>query len=456
MKNLKPIDSKATIGKIDYFKIHPAIGFARLGGGIEGASHDLETDSYFEFFAQEKLRKEDKAKNRTKDELKARYSYKKQGGLDTGKHFMKRQAVQYRLVGYDGQGKPLGYIENHKLGVKVTWKAQIANRKMYNWDASKPENKIVGPKTPVATQNAPVALNGNLWWNNEEVTLGHLTGEGLFIPPFNRIYVKDGVEIQPYKANKSRDCMDSTSDGWISASLEVDGAGIPDEKIVPGWVVVGPPDHSPDITPVDLEGIKFNHGLQRVIAGQTGDGIAGSPKISGAGNLPMDLHILNTANGEFNPGMEIVLAIGSKSGRSRAEIADAKNVFYQPGGSPYVKRNEIRVRQKNGNTGTEPGQLTSGLCSTWHGDIEACTDYWTAEYPKSVYVPKEDDSFDLVRGKYDENFDNRGGAMEEKNFEFTRRYMDMMGVGRLLEGQTPKDKPSETERTATDTTDVPS
>ena len=207
------------------FKIHPAIGCARLASNKD----------YYEFFDYEEKRKAGQAQS---------LNYM---SLRDGKHWMMRQAVRFRIFAYRADGREIGELTADvmtQLGLSATWTANVANRKLNVWSNG------VTPAVEAqasATAGETKRLEGNNPWRPGKVWLGEITGDGLFIPPMGGAYRKtEDTVIPPYGAHRSDNgALDTTSDGSISVSLT--GAGnIP---VVPACVIVAPQDHSPDVGP---------------------------------------------------------------------------------------------------------------------------------------------------------------------------------------------------------------
>jgi L-Lysine epsilon oxidase N-terminal len=96
------------------FKIHPAIGCARLANN----------DDFYEFFDYEEKRKAGQAQD-------LRYMT-----VRNGKHWIMRQAVRFRIFAYRSDGGEIGELTEeimHRLGIRATWTASVANRKLNVW-----------------------------------------------------------------------------------------------------------------------------------------------------------------------------------------------------------------------------------------------------------------------------------------------------------------------------------
>lgn len=367
------------------FKVHPAIGVARMANN----------DAHYEFF--------DFHAKRAAGEAVEYMSVR------DGRHWMKRQAVQFKVFAYDAAGAELGELTEAvmtALELTATWRASVANRKLHNWSNG---------ATPVveawasASGDESADLEGKNPWRVGKVWLGTITGKGLFLPSKGGVYRKtDTTEIPPYGAHEEDNgVLDTACDGAVTVELG-DVGGRP---IVPGCIIVAPQDHSPDVNAGEVEAGTNNTDWVR----STRELLDIDPgaQLPGAG-AAMDIAMMDTMNGDYNPGMEICL------NETRA-LPDPKAAFYPRGQGP-IGENEIRPRYEAGIA--EHGALTGGLCSTWQTDLTACLDWWTAEYPDTVNFQDAPDSRSLARGKF-AAAGPRMGHPEDLN-----AYVDMMGVGR--------------------------
>lgn len=406
------------LSNVAVFKIHPTIGTARVANN----------DDYYEFFAQQALAPEE------------RKYMSDVAGVPT----MRRQAVQFRIFAYDESLGELGELTAQAmehLSLAATWSANIGNRKLLNYGAKK--------GTPLPAMNASGSASGdqiatleadNPWNPNQKVTLGNITGGGLFIPGHGGVIRRTpGAIIDPYPANQGGNlgCADTTADGAINAALT--GTDVP---VIPACVVCAPQQHSPDvnasnpalgnrddITPVQATG----NNLDWTMVMKDMLGVYGTPPANAA--TAMDAEIINTTNGEFSPGMENSFDFR----RTEFDYDDLPNIFY-PRGENFIGENEIRPRykiQEDQEKGALPGQLTSGLCSTWQGDLWACLQYWTAEFPQKVSV--NGTSRFLFRQECD-------STDQMNNAEEINRLADNMGVARNMSADPAKIDFVETER----------
>lgn len=407
------------LNNVAVFKLHPAIGIARIANN----------DDYYEFFAQQAL---------PKDQQKY---MSKVGGVST----MKRQAVQFKIFAYDSNLQELGELTEtiqNTLGLQATWSATIGNRKLHNYAKKKGQNILSINATGTASGDDVKDLIGkNPWDQNQNVTLGSITGKGLFIPGHGGVIRKTpGSKIDPYPANQSGnlETSDTTSDGVIDVKIQ--GTPLP---VIPACIVCAPQEHSPDVnasnpaltaigpdfrTPNQGPGnnLDWTTEMQNVL------GIAGNPPV--AKGTKMDAAIIATTNGEYNPGMETSF----QDSRIEFPVSEIPKLFY-PRGQGHIGQNEIRPKYKSAAaaTGAEPGQLTSGLCSTWQGDLAACLEYWTAEFPQQVLVNGQ--AKFLFRKDFNVNV--KMGAPEDIN-----DHADHMGVARDESTDPNKIKYVETER----------
>ena len=367
------------------FKIHPAIGVARLANN----------DDHYEFFDFHEKRVAGQA---------AALDYM---SLKNGQHWMKRQAVQFKIFACDAAGAELGEMTPDvitALGLAATWSASVANRKLHNW--SQGATPVVAA-TASATGHDSVDLEGLNPWRAGFVWLGTLTGSGMFLPPKGGVYRKDAnLRIPGYEGHADDNgILDTTCDGAITVDLG-DVGGRP---VIPACVIVAPQDHSPDVSAKELGGnnADFVRGTRQLL------NIPAAAPIVGTG-AAMDIAMMDTMNGDYNPGMEICL-------NHTNALPNPAGAFYARGQGavgPY----EIRPSYAAGHA--EHGALTAGLCSAWQSDLTACLNYWTAEYPHELNFATPPEERYLAR----ETFAGDGTRMGDT--ELLNAYADMMGVGR--------------------------
>ncbi|MFN0126728.1 MAG: LodA/GoxA family CTQ-dependent oxidase [Verrucomicrobiales bacterium] len=367
-------------------KIHPAIGVARIANN----------DDYYEFFDYEEKRKAGQAQT---------LEYM---SVQNGKHWMKRQAVQFKIFAYADGGQELGELTSDimiRLGLLAKWTAKVANRKLHNWRSSTP---VVEAQATAEGAEDKRLEGSNPWRPTEMVWLGNITGEGLFIPPKGGAYRKTAnTKIPPYGSHqRDNDVLDTTSDGSISVNLEGSGS-LP---VVPASVVVAPQDHSPDVYAADIEDGRNTDFVKNT---RTLLNIAQNAVLTGVG-YQMDLDMMRTMNAEYSPGMEICLNPGNS-------LPNPAGAFY-PRGQQHIAPAEIRPSYEAGHA--VHGALTAGLCSTWQTDLNACLDYWTAEFPAELTHATAPTARELSR----KNYGAAGPRMGDP--EDLNAYIDMMGVGR--------------------------
>lgn len=393
------------LNNVAFLKIHPAIGVARLANN----------DDYYEFFDYEAKRKAGQAQA---------LEYM---SVQDGKHWMKRQAVQFKIFAYTDGGQELGELTAEimdRLGLQASWTASIANRKNHNWNPNTPA--VEAQATAEGEENKRLE-GANPWRAADKVWLGNITGEGLFIPPKGGAYRKTAnTKIPPYIEgyNQDKDVLDTTSDGSISVNLE----GPSDLSVVPACVVVAPQDHSPDVYAGDIEDF-YNKDFVRQTRALLN--IPENATLTGTG-YEMDLDMMRTMNAQYSPGMELCLNVGNS-------LPDPAGAFY-PRGQKNIDPAEIRPNYEVGNTAH--GALTAGLCSTWQTDLTECLDWWTAEFPADLTHATDPNPRPLSRKDY------AADAPLMEHPEDLNAYIDMMGVGRNVVGDI--DDLHEKERTATD------
>jgi hypothetical protein len=359
---------------------------------------------------------------------------------------MRRQAVQFKIFAYSNDLTMLGELTQEimaTLGLTGEWTVNIGNRKLLNY------GEKGGLSIPAITANGSATGNqitdlqaNNPWDPGKKIKLGQITGRGLFIPGSGGVIRKNqNSRIDPYPADEGGDleCTDTTADGSISVKLT--GTEI---TTIPACVVCAPQDHSPDVNALALEAGSSVNSIKPSpqIRGNNLDWTKGMKELLGiAGNVPnnaateMDNKMIATTNGEYNPGMETSFDFG----RTEFQEEDIQKIFFERGIN-FIGPNEIRPQYKSAATddqGALPGQLTSGLCSTWQGDLFACLSYWTAEFPQKVLVNGV--SKNLFRK--DCNSTTQFSSPEEIN-----EFADKMGVARNISTDPTKIEYKETER----------
>jgi hypothetical protein len=391
----------ADLSNVATFKIHPAIGCARLADNPDD----------YEFFESEQDRPS--------------FKYMSE---QNGVQVMKRQSVQYKIFAYDSNRDLLGELDEAamtRLGIQATWRASVANRKLHNYSKKRRANDTAFPEIPEISASAEATgtqlavLEGqNPFDPSLKIVLGTLSGSGKFSPPIGGVHRRfPGAAIARYPADESGelDVTDTTSDGSIEVTL-TNTDSIP---VIPAWVIVAPQEHSPDVNPGNPNLLGTTN-LDWTTETKIALSISGDPPDHTASR--MDRLVMSTVNGEYNPGMEMSFQA------RRMEFTDVNDAFYPRDVGP-IGPNEIRIQPAGagGALGAFPGQLTSGLCSTWQGDLVACLDYWTAQFPDEVVRESDGATVFLARENY--NINARMTDIEDLVV-----HADRMGVARLTTG----------------------
>jgi hypothetical protein len=376
------------------FKIHPAIGIARVA----------DNDDYYVFGDRPD-------------------AYKSNGR-------MKRQAVQFRVFAYGENNVGLGELTADLIGalkMKCVWSARVANRKI----AFQEHVPLSGTQHVVsASASSDDANAGKLigslpdFAEGAAIPLGQITETGLFIPPKGEVFRKTpGLPIDPYPATSTK-VADTTGDGSVSVKIT---QGKKDLRCLPACIVVAPQDFSPDVDPIEDLAAFIRRKLQT----------PASPPSSNLNNQTareLDDSALRSCTNDFLPGFEVSFG-------GRGEVPDLRKVFYKPDDDPAIGPEELRVRYRAnpGDPGAVLGQLTSGLCSTWQGDFTACVGYWTENLPETAFLD-EDTSIEVrvFRKKYADQSPDARPLTTGDDFD---RHVDEMGVVRRI-----KSKLVETER----------
>jgi L-Lysine epsilon oxidase N-terminal/L-lysine epsilon oxidase C-terminal domain len=242
------------------YKIHPAIGVARLGNheaaffvGPEGpgsAGVEIDADGSEHPLA----------------------GYKKDGRV-------KRQAARFRVFAYDQDASgDLRLIGEVGPEADVEWSVDLCNRKgafagqvgpagPRNMDIVDRDRLVIRGSQPVSVAGmAQKAEEVNGEFLGEKVYLGEILTDGagrlLVLGGRGRSgSVPPGVEIVEF-ANNDR-WFDDVSDGPVSATVTLPGQ-YPVAVHEPAWVVVGPPDFAPGIdAAVSLYDIAFQAAIDK-------------------------------------------------------------------------------------------------------------------------------------------------------------------------------------------------
>ncbi|HIO93664.1 MAG TPA: hypothetical protein EYG68_12620 [Leucothrix mucor] len=367
------------------FKIHPAIGMARLS----------KNEDYYIFG-------EDPG------------NYKSNG-------LIKRQAVQFRIFAYGENHVGLGeltpeMIEEH--GITATWSAQVANRKIARLENTPLTGSdfVISAKASSDDENEG-QLTGSIenFEEGDVIPMGQITADGIFIPPLSNVFRKKANEPVVNFPARSKSVADNTSDGSINVSLEKDGESI---EVMPACIVVAPQDFSPDT--------EESYNLYNYLRDMLPQTNSNSGTVHNQTAKQIDEMAIRSGTADFAPGMELSL------GR-RGEVMDVNDLFYQQGIDENADSREIRVRYRDsaGESGAVHGQLTSGLCSTWQGDFTACVGYWSEHLPRQAFLDENDTRSVMFFRK---NYADTMGPTLESGDDFEQS-VDKMGIARVRRGR---------------------
>lgn len=227
------------------YRIHPAIGIARVGDSPDGYFIGPE-------FPGHELDMTDPEFSRPPNGL-----YK-----DDGK--IKRQGARFRIYQYEEvDGKEVAVREiTHRIA-DIEWKVKLVNRKAAGSKIfrergnrnplTNPTRLIIdsGHKTIQGILAGKIRLEGAFQGGSDRphpVPLGDLITDGQ-----GRLIVLGGFgkSFSPEEDNPLTDTFnnvgwcDDTSDGSVNATIRLDGGK--ELEVEPAWVIVGPPDFAPPI-----------------------------------------------------------------------------------------------------------------------------------------------------------------------------------------------------------------
>jgi hypothetical protein len=364
---------------IALLKVHPAIGIARVSANSD----------YFVFGD-------------------APTSYKSNNQI-------KRQAIRFSISAYDPAGREIGEYtadQLRQLGYTVVWHVEVANKKIsrvrgdegfvagarrlarryaggaMRWAARR--MGATGPDTwgrfeALGEANLQTAIpqytirasarsdqnNGKLVGNMQasdfhqgnNVDLGQILPDGLFLSGRGTVLNAKATGETPGDWMHSGDMTDHTCDGIVRAEILESGQPIV-QKILEAWIVVGPPDFSPDFVDAELYLEKRRPNLDAWLVDRLG-----VPEPINQTAKEFDRRVLRSATSHFKPGIEMNWA------------ADAigntiKELFYDK--TITLNQADLRLDPSK----IEPGDLTAYLCSPWQFDFIACgCSYWAAQRP---------------------------------------------------------------------------
>ncbi|MFG3053483.1 LodA/GoxA family CTQ-dependent oxidase [Kitasatospora sp. NPDC048239] len=228
--------------------VHPAIGVARVG------------DSADEFFLAPE----------TEDQpaLPA-------GGYKDATGALKRQAVRFRVYGYNAAGEPVAELTADNADLR--WTVHVANSKaawyQFQLALDIPESEhtddslLRNPKVPDAQRGRLVIDPGPRSVRGRDRSGGaeHRFDTGTFLdkPVYlgelrtddsGRLLFLGGRGVSASATDTPADTFanndgwhDDVSDGPVTAEVRIDGRAIP---VDPGWVVTTPPNYAPELTSV--------------------------------------------------------------------------------------------------------------------------------------------------------------------------------------------------------------
>lgn len=377
------------LSDVRFLKIHPAIGVARVAN----------SETYYVFGANPE-------------------SYKADG-------LMKRQAVQFRIFAYGqnhvGLGELTGEVRD-ALGLTVVWSARVANRKIAKLLGTPLDgaDHVIAAEASSNDDRGGTLTGGLRDFQEGIIPLGQITAEGLFIPPRGGLYRKTASAVPEDYPAKSTDVADTTCDGEISVLLI--GADVALD-VVPACIIVAPQDFSPDTDESYsiAQQVRDDLGMANPVRRPVGT-------IHNRTANALDYEAIKSTTSDYQPGFEACL------GGNRTEVADLRSIFFAANEDPRIAPHEVRVRyrERGGDRGAVPGQLTSGLCSTWQGDFTACVGHWAEHLPLSVFLDEDPArEVDLFRKTYANPVGHPGRRWDAEDFA---KGVDRVGVARLRDG----------------------
>ncbi len=221
------------VSTITSIKIHPAIGIARLG------------NSQTEYFIGPE---------------KPGYSRAPTGGYRDAAGRIKRQAVRFRLYGYDKKGKLVQEIT--RTDASITWSVHLANKKAawHQFDGLNPNtplrNAAVNDRHSLIIDPGSRSLNGPN--QAAQFDTGHFLGTVVPLGEMRtdsqgRLLVLGGFGLSGSPANvklttyaNNDGWHDDVSDGPVSAAITLKGSN-QTIHAVGAWVICGAPKFAPAI-----------------------------------------------------------------------------------------------------------------------------------------------------------------------------------------------------------------
>jgi hypothetical protein len=381
---------------VKVIKIHPAIGIARVS----------RNDDFYTYG-------EDPA------------AYKTNG-------LMRRQAVQFRLFAYGDNNQGIEELTPQRLadlGVNVVWHARIANRKVAAADLRADDSFVLQAQASSNQNGGKLVGQLNGFAEGNDIPLGEIRPNGLFIPPKARIARATTTTPLSGGSLHDKNVSDNVGDGFISVTLTDATSGqTVNVPILPACVLIAPADFSPEQDDPDL--YPREHLYDFLLQQVGGQNVRPANPVNATARK-LDREALKRATTDFRPGIEF-----SPDGLP----ANLSSIFYPA--AQTGDANELRVLPRTGASGPgiRPGQMTLGLCSPWQFDFKACTcSYWAAQRPDSAF--KDDTSptpVKWLRKKVNDSTGSQGEITVKQLIE----HVDKLGVVRVR-----NQRAVETERT---------
>lgn len=242
--------SELDLSSVKLVRIHPAIGFARVG-------NSTDPDGYF-----------------LGPEVPGVPPEPKGGKFKDTQGRIKRQAVRFRCYGYDEKGERWVELTDKPGQVSITWTVRLANlkaaAKMFvtkgreteelrnkSVTGTKRDQLVIKPKALTLDRPGRTAVfekkRITFGQHSAEVCLGEIRTE----PSTGRLLVLGGSGAAQSPAGgelgspfNNDGWWDDTSDGPVDAVVTINGKPI---QATRAWVVVTPPKYAPDLeNPVTL------------------------------------------------------------------------------------------------------------------------------------------------------------------------------------------------------------
>jgi hypothetical protein len=379
------------LSDVTVFKIHPAIGVARLSRGTRT------------FIFGEGL---------------TRYKANRR---------MKRPCVRFRIFAYDRDNEGLGELTPdimNVLEIQAVWTVTAADRKIAR---QRNDNRYEVTATASSdTNDGELIGHLPLFAEAGQIRFGRITPDGVFTPPAPTVHRETPTTPIQSGALYYPDVIDNTCDGSVSITLPQNGETL-QQPILGAWLLVAPQDFSPDINDARLT-------LESYLTTELS-----TPNIPPVNPVHqtariLDRSVLRHGTGVFSPGIE-------SSFRLSAEVTDTRQAFQTAAQTGDPDEIRVHIQALGERQGVRPGMLTSGLCSPWQADFLLCTcGFWPAQHLDAAF--KDDSSQQRVRWLR-KRYDDAGTNVDK--LETTQEiidHVDKLGVIRLRNG-----RPAETERT---------